>query len=170
MKHATLISIAEYLRTSYSPDCDFVDGEVLERNWGERSHSGVQGNLVVYLARRAEALGIEVFPELRVQVSPTRIRVPDITVVQAPEPEEEIFTSPPHLCIEILSKHDTMIAMQEKIDDYLNFGVPYVWIVNPKIRKAYVVTRDGMVEAKNGVLDSEDPKIAVPLAALFEEL
>jgi hypothetical protein len=28
------VSVEEYLHTSYQPDCDYVDGEVLERNLG----------------------------------------------------------------------------------------------------------------------------------------
>jgi hypothetical protein len=36
---STLISIEEYLRTSYHPDCDYVDGEIQERNLGEREHA-----------------------------------------------------------------------------------------------------------------------------------
>jgi Uma2 family endonuclease len=168
MGPVTLISIEEYLDTSYSPDREYVDGEIVERNLGEKTHSKIQRKISTYLDTRSKKLGIEVFPEQRVQVSPTRFRIPDVTVVRAPEPQEEIFTSPPHLCIEILSKDDTMQYMQEKIDDYLNFGVPYVWIINPKTRKAYVVTQAGMVEAKSGVLETQDPKIAVPLSALFE--
>ena len=31
----TLLSIDEYLHTSYKPDVDFVDGEIEERNLGE---------------------------------------------------------------------------------------------------------------------------------------
>jgi len=89
--------------------------------------------------------------------------------VKTPSPEEEVFTSPPHLCIEILSPHDTALNMQEKIDDYLNFGVSYVWIINPWNRKAYIVTQAGMVEAKSGVLETHDPDIAVPLSDLFVE-
>ena len=69
------------------------------------------------------------------------------------------------ICIEILSKDDTML--QEKIDDYLNFGVPYVWIINPRNKKAYVVTRAGMVEAE-GTLETENPSISMPLPVLFE--
>ena len=34
----TLISVEEYLSTSYHPDCDYVDGELEERNVGEYSH------------------------------------------------------------------------------------------------------------------------------------
>ena len=33
-----MISIDEYLHTSFRPDCDFVDGEVRERNVGMRRH------------------------------------------------------------------------------------------------------------------------------------
>ena len=59
------------------------------------------------MTRRKE-LGIKVYAEQRVQVSPTRFRIPDVTVVKTSQIQGEIFTSPPHLCIEILSKDDTM--------------------------------------------------------------
>ena len=58
-----------------------------------------------------------------------------------------------------------MQYMLEKIDDYLNFGVPYVWIINPRNRKGYVVTSESMFEAKSGVLESKDPAISVPLGS-----
>jgi len=35
MQAASLVSLEEYLSTSYDPDCDYVDGAVLERNVGE---------------------------------------------------------------------------------------------------------------------------------------
>jgi len=34
MPVATFVSVDEYLRTAYRPDCDYVDGVVLERNLG----------------------------------------------------------------------------------------------------------------------------------------
>ncbi len=49
MASRTLISVEEYLRTSYRPDCDYVDGEVLERNVGELDHSWLQTALSAYL-------------------------------------------------------------------------------------------------------------------------
>ena len=169
MGAATLISVDEYLNTSYSPDREYVDGQLVERNLGERTHSRVQRNLIILIHRVARELGIDVYPEQRVQVSAKRFRIPDVTVVKRSQPQDEIFRLPPHLCIEILSREDTMQYMQEKIDDYLRFGVPYIWIINPKSRKGYVVTSDGMVEAKPGVLETQDPNLSVPLEALFEE-
>jgi Uma2 family endonuclease len=37
-----LISLEEYLRTSYHPDADYVDGEIEERNLGEYEHARLQ--------------------------------------------------------------------------------------------------------------------------------
>ncbi|HTR35675.1 MAG TPA: Uma2 family endonuclease [Bryobacteraceae bacterium] len=166
MGAATLLSVAEYLSTNYDPDCDYVDGRIVERNLGERTHGRIQRKLIVYFDTHSEEFGIEVLPEQRVQVSPTRFRTPDVTVVKKSQPQGEIFRLPPHLCIEILSKDDTMEDMQERIDDYLRFGVPYVWIISPRLRKGYVVTKAGMVEAESGVLQTQD--LSLPVAALFD--
>jgi Uma2 family endonuclease len=168
MGAATLLSVEEYLSTSYSPDREYLEGRIVERNLGELTHGRIQRRLIVYFDLRSKQLGIEVVPEQRVQVTPTRFRVPDVTVVKTSQLIGEIFTAPPHLCIEILSKDDTMLDMQEKIDDYLRFGVPYVWIVNPRLRKGYVATKAGMVEADAGVLVTSDPEIRVPVAELFD--
>jgi hypothetical protein len=41
----TLIPIEEYLRTTHHPDRDYVDGEVQERNLGEREHGRLKAVL-----------------------------------------------------------------------------------------------------------------------------
>lgn len=170
MSSGTLFSVEEYLSTSYRPDREYVDGVVLERNLGERDHSVIQAFLTIFLGNRRKEWGIHVFPEQRVQVTPRRFRVPDICVVTGPRPQEQIFTRPPFLCIEILSKDDRMSEMQERISDYLAFGVSYVWVVDPRSRRGYIYTSDGSREAKDGVLRTTNPDIAVPLAEMFAEL
>jgi Uma2 family endonuclease len=74
-----------------------------------------------------------------------RFRVPDILVLTTP-PSGPILTEPPLLCIEILSKSDRMEEMQERIDDYLDFGVRYVWLINPRKRRAFVYSVEGVRE------------------------
>ena len=167
MATGALISVDEYLSTSYRPDCDYVDGVVMERNVGERDHSKMQRALTLFLGVRQREWGIHVYPEQRVQVKPTRFRVPDICVVAGVEPKEQIFTAPPLLCIEILSKDDRWSQVQERIDDYLSFGVPYVWVIDPRMQKAFASTSSGMREVNELVI--EDPPIRVPVVALFEE-
>jgi Uma2 family endonuclease len=170
MPGATLVSVAEYLSTSYEPDCEYLEGVVVERNWGERDHSSAQAEVCFALMRLRAALGMHVFLALRVQVSPTRFRVPDVCVTLGPDPEEQILSRPPFLCVEVLSLEDRATVFQEKIDDYLAFGVPYVWVINPRSRRAYIHTAEGSREAKDGVLRAENPDIAIPLADIFAEL
>jgi Uma2 family endonuclease len=164
MATGTLASVNEYLSTSYRPDREYLDGVILERNMGEFDHSNLQIAIASYLYTRRKELGITVVPEQRVQVSPTRFRVPDVCVTLA-EPEQ-IFTKPPFICIEILSPEDRLSAMQERVSDYLKMGVPYVWILDPKTRLAYRCTAEGMHHVSE--LRTENPTIVLPLADLFE--
>jgi hypothetical protein len=53
MPTPTLVSEEEYLHTSYEPDCEYVDGELVERNVGTLAHSRMQRLLIAYFARRA---------------------------------------------------------------------------------------------------------------------
>lgn len=159
-----LISVDEYLSTAYEPDCDFVDGIVLQRNVGEKDHAKVQKRILLYLEARRDLFTIQ---EQRVQISPSRFRVPDVCVIAGPEPDEQIFTAPPFLCIEVLSPEDRMSRMQAKIDDYLGFGVRYVWVIDPQAAKAWTYTAEGMHEVRDGVLRTESPEVAVPLSAIF---
>jgi Uma2 family endonuclease len=87
-----------------------------------------------------------------------------------PKPAEQIFTQPPFLCVEVLSPDDRAAAIQEKIDDYLAFGVSYVWVINPHARRGYIHTAEGSREAKDGVLRTANPDIAIPLAEVFAAL
>jgi Uma2 family endonuclease len=166
MATATLVSVSEYLQTSYRPDCEYIDGEVRERNMGELDHSRLQMLLSRYLSNREVQWGIIVLPEQRVQVKSTRFRVPDVTVIAGPLPATPILIDPPFLCIEILSRGDSMYDVQERIDDYLAFGVQHVWVIDPRTRRAFEYTSDGIREVKDGILRTKNPDIELPLSAM----
>jgi Uma2 family endonuclease len=165
MATGSLISVEEYLHTTYRPDCDYVDGVVVERNLGEKDHSGLQRELLYCFRARQDQWGLWAFPEQRVQVSPTCFRVPDICVAVG-DPPEQIFRTPPFMCFEILSKDDRLSEMRTRVEDYLNFGVPYVWIIDPATRKAWRCTSGGMHEVSE--FRTENPASLVPLAELFK--
>ena len=75
--HPVRISVEEYLASSYRPDCDYVEGEVQERNLGEKEHAVIQRFVVLLFGTKARDWNIEVYPELRVQVTEKNYRVPD---------------------------------------------------------------------------------------------
>jgi Uma2 family endonuclease len=165
MPTSELISVSEYLHTSYSPDCDYVDGVVEERNVGEWNHARLQGALIAFFWGRSKEWNIQAVPEWRVQVAPTRFRIPDVCVVLGQEEQEPILRTPPFICIEILSSADRMSRIQERINDYFAFGVPNVWIIDPRSRQAYRCHSQGMTET--AVLRTENPEIVIPLDELF---
>jgi Uma2 family endonuclease len=168
MPTKTVISVEEYLATHYRPDCDYVDGQVDERNLCEWDHSSLQTRVAAYFFARRKEWGISVVVEQRVQVTPTRFRIPDVCVVLG-NPGEQILTNPPFLCIEILSPEDRMSRIEERIDDYLAMGIPFVWLLDPATRRAFVATvADGLREVKGGVLRTENPALEVPLDEVFE--
>ena len=141
------VSISEYLKSSYRPDCDFVDGKLEERNVGEHDHAALQAALILWFGQHQEEWNIEVLPEQRIQISPTRFRVPDICLVSLDQPVEQILTKPPLACIEILSPEDTLRRMQDRIDDYRKFGVTSIWILDPATQRGYDCQSSGWLEA-----------------------
>jgi Uma2 family endonuclease len=164
MATGSLIGVGEYLNTSYRPDCDYVDGLVLERNWGEYDHARLQTEIAYFFRARMREWGIRVVVEQRLQVSATRFRIPDVCGTTDPHPEP-IFRTPPLFCIESLSKDDRFGQMRERVDDYLRFGVRYVWIIDPSVRRAWQCTAGGTHEVIE--LRTECPDTLVPVAELF---
>jgi Uma2 family endonuclease len=166
--HPALVTAEEYLATSFDDgDREYVDGVIVRRNLGEKDHSRLQRKLVVFFANQERTLSTFCFPEQRVQVKATRFRVPDVCVTIGTEPDEQVFRTRPFPVVEILSNDDRASELQEKIDDYLTFGVPYVWIIDPRRRCGTVFTSEGSREAKDGVLRTQDPVIELPLDPLF---
>ena len=170
MSSATLVSVQEYLAANYRPDRDFVDGELQERNLGEIEHSLLQGAIFAWFWTRRKEWTLLPLVEQRVQVSPTRFRVPDVTVLRADQPREPIITNAPLILIEVLSKDDTLRSMQARVDDYLNFGVQHVWIVDPATRRAYACSPTGFQEPQQGVLAVPGTPIRLVLSELFEQI
>jgi Uma2 family endonuclease len=162
------LSVEEYLAQTYEPDCDYVDGRLEVRNAGELDHSWLQTALSSYFFVRRKQWNITVVVEQRVRVKPGRYRVPDICVMLGPKPAEQILTSPPFLCIEILSPEDRMNRVRARIEDYFEMAVSHVWVLDHQSKTAYAATRaTGLQEVRGGVLSTGEPEFEVPLEEVF---
>ncbi len=170
MATASIIPVEEYLATSY-PDGDreYLDGQVVERNVGVHLHARLQLAIGAYLMSHYSRYWAGV--EGRVRISAERFRIPDVCVIAGPWPGSERgpLAEAPFLAVEILSPDDRAGEMQERIEDYLAAGTRFVWVVNPDTKRGYVHTSDGSREAKDGVLRTDDPRIELPLVAIFSQ-
>ncbi len=160
-----LVSTSEYLGHTFHPDCEYLEGRILERNAGEIAHSDAQGRAYAYVLARHPGYWAGV--EVRVQVRANRFRIPDVSIVRGGKPSGRIIAVPPEVAVEVLSPDDRANEVQEKIDDYLSFGIPCVWVIDPETQRGWIHTVEGSREPKDGVLRNPAGDLTVPLAAIF---
>lgn len=170
MASATLIPVSEYLQNTYEPDCDYVEGELQERNVGESSHGILQGLLVTLFNVNRRAWNIVAGTEMRVQVSSNNYRVPDVCVLRRSGPVAPIIQVPPLICIEILSPEDRVKRVQEKFADYARMGVEHMWLLDPLSRQAWTISADGSQQRVMDALTVPGTPIRIDLAEVFAEL
>jgi Uma2 family endonuclease len=167
MATALHIPLHEYMSTSYRPDCEYVDGEVRERNVGKYEHARVQALLARWFGNHEQEWGVQVVTEQRVQVSPTRVRIPDVTLLTAGA-QPDVIVEPPLLVVEILSPDDSYSDTQERAQDYRAMGVETVWIIDPKTRTGRMCSGADWVESSR--LEVKGTPLYVNLPDVFGQL
>jgi len=136
-----LVAVEEYLRTSFDgPDREYLDGEIVERNVGEKDHSRAQKRLIEVFFEIEKRHRLFAFPELRLRLGPRRFRIPDVCVFAGGEPEESVPTQPPLIAIEIASPDDRLTDVVRKLEEFHAWGVSHVWLVDPTVKKLFVYT------------------------------
>ena len=167
MATTTQISLQEYLDTSYRPDREYIDGEVVEKNMGKFSHARVQALLTAWFCDHEREWNILCATEWRTRVSPTRVRIPDIVVVADGE-QPGVLENAPLLCVEILSPGDTFADTQRRAADYFQLGAQAVWIIDPEMRAGWAGAGSGWIESER--LEVPGTRIHVELAVIFGRL
>jgi len=165
----TLISLEEYLHASYSPDREYCDGVLVERNVGDSPQALLQAALAAYLHRRRKQWNISVYTELRIRTREKRYRIPDVCAYVLPAPEERFPSQMPILWIEILSQDDKIVDVWSKAGELIEIGVPYVWIINPNTLESELRTSSGINGVPDKTLRLANSPIVVPLLDVMTE-
>ncbi len=144
-----------------------MDGDVEERNPGEREHAQLQAATTAWLFGRGKQWKVDVLVEQRVRVSATRVRIPDVCLVSLDMPFEKIITTPPLAVIEILSPEDRVSRYNERLQDYRRMGVKHIWVVDPAERKGFDGSSGGMETER---FAARDTPIFLDLPEIFAAL
>lgn len=125
------------------PETEWVRGRPLQKVSPQRTHSWLQGALVIELSRWALGRG-RVGPEWRFRVAPPgeirRPLVPDVSYVSngrlrtLSDDDLEIPPLSPDVAVEILSPDDRRIDVDDKITTYVKSGSALVIVVDPQHR------------------------------------
>ncbi len=169
MGTSALVSVEEYLSTSYSPDREYRDGAVVERAVGNRKHALLQIRLGAYINQRRKAWNVEAYTELRIRAREGWYPIPDLCVFSNPVPEEDVPGSMPLLWIEILSPDDKMMDVWKKAGDLIDCGAPHVWIIDPDTLESELWTQAGKRQVADKRLQLPDSTIDIPLEQVLKE-
>jgi len=162
-----LWTIEEYLRTSFRPDADFVDGEIEERHLGEFEHATLQTAIGSYFFTRRALWNIHPVTEQRILTRKGRVRIADLAILRADAPREKVTQTPPLICIEILSPEDRISRAKVVLSDYLAMGVPNIWLIDPIYRAVFTFGADGLREADPANLVAAGTQIRLDLTEAF---
>jgi Uma2 family endonuclease len=105
-------------------------------------------------------LGIWLPPDTGIRCfadDPNRVRKPDACFIRHERLTPAARHAPflpiaPDLAVEVISPTDLAHAIDEKIQEYLDAGIPIVWIINPEARVARIHRR----ESVTGLYETDD--------------
>jgi Uma2 family endonuclease len=126
---------------------ELVNGKLVERNMGmESSEIAARIVFLIALFLRDKKLGrlfgadasYQCFPD-----APNKVRKPDVSFIRSgrlpgdrsPQGHGRIA---PDLAIEVVSPGDLSYEIEEKVAEYLQAGVPLVWVVYPPTRRVRI--------------------------------
>jgi Uma2 family endonuclease len=164
----TLLSVAEYLGTSYKPACEYIDGVLRQKPMPTRKHGVIQGRVAQLINEKFPSF--EAAPEVSAQVREGKFLVPDVLVQERSRLQDPYPTSAVYLCVEVLSPTDKMSEALAKCEDYHAWGVPVCWIIDPESQRAWqYLSASRPVECpRSGVLEAAE--IGLSWAEIFSVL
>lgn len=180
---AALATPDDLLRMPESAHWELVDGRLTEKNVSQES-SWIAGELHRLLANHCASSKVGwAFPaDAGYQCfagDATRVRKPDVSFVRAEVIDRHGMPSgfarhPPDLAVEVVSRHDNVEELSEKINEYLAAGVRLVWVVDPIGRKVliYRPAGRGLILSADDDLDGEAviPGFRCRISDLFHRL
>lgn len=135
----------EYLTNPEYEHCEYIDGQVVPLNVGDKSHARIQVRCATKLSLYCDAQpGGYVATELHCRITiagKPRYRLPDIAVVLGDESTEGRYLQrSPDLVVEIRSADDSLHSLFRKMEDYFANGARLGWLILPEERCILIFT------------------------------
>jgi len=168
----------ELMRIKHEGKVELVDGEVILMTPAGLEQGRINARLTVrlgsYVLRRK--LG-EIFDAQTGFRPYGNMRAPDISFVRKERlPEGRLPKGfghfAPDLVVEVFGLNETISDYEDKVSEYLSWGVRLIWLVDPNTRTVTVIRANGerQVLSEKDVLTGEDvvPGFKVRVKKIFE--
>ena len=165
MSTVARVSLEEYLQIHCKPECELIDGALVQKPMGTREHMRMERKLD-RLLEPYEAAGLgEAIHDLSTRFGPD-VRIPDLAFVPAGAKfEKGILMDPPLLCVEVISPSQRPSELFAKCEVYHGWGVPYCWVIDPIAKVAWEYHKGATLRTVTVTLGAGE--ISVGFAELF---
>jgi Uma2 family endonuclease len=164
----TQIRSEDYLRMTFEHDAEFVHGEIVERSMPDLTHGRLQGLIVIEFGKLTPTYPLYPCVEVRMKVAPDVYRIPDVALFAEKLPEQPVPDKPPLIVVEILSKDDRHVDLIQKLDEYREWGVLHIWVIDPLAKRFSMYTEFGLQNVSS--LSLPEYPIQLTPAELFASL
>lgn len=168
MAATTVLSLEEYLQTSFSPAFEYVEGQLEERNMGSYEHARLQLLIGAWFAQMGKGWNVQGVTGQRTRTLQSNVLIPDIALLPK-GPQPRVIDQPPILAVEILSPEDRYTELTLKIRQYLDWGVAAVWVIDPETPVGQIWTAPYVCKSDTTLVVEGTP-IYLELPVLFESL
>jgi Uma2 family endonuclease len=132
------LTLAEWLARPEDAPGELIDGHLCEEEMPDPIHELAVTWLVMMFRAWLGSSGFVFGSDVRLALSPTRGRKPDVAIVfpgQPPPPRRGPLTTPPSIIVEVVSAtpRDERRDRVEKMAEYAEFGVKFYWLVDPAL-------------------------------------
>lgn len=166
-----IVSVEEYLNTSYEPDVEFVDGVLVEKGMPTIAHNFLGRLLLFWFAQFEQQLRFTAMYEVRTQIiEKARYRLPDMLLCPMPLPKGRIVDVVPWVVIEIVSPDDTINNTQDRFNDYAGVGVRHVLQMDPEKYVAHRFDNGSMIKTSFTSLELPTGNVPFDSDELFNQL
>jgi Uma2 family endonuclease len=169
----------ELMRLPHEGKAEVVNGELRLMTPAGMEQGEICANLTILLGSyiRRHRLGKVYDAQTGFRPSGGNLRAPDLSFVRLERlpggrSPKGFGDFPPDLAVEVLAPEEKIEDYEEKVKEYLDWGVRLVWLVDPNTRTVVVCRPDGSrtVVGSEGELSGEEvvPGFSCPLNEVFE--
>lgn len=150
MAATATITAEQYFQLTFPErEAELDHGVIHERPMPDFLHSYIQSELILLLRLLLRANPkYSVCPELRMRVSTDVVRILDICVLDYRPDTDTTPTKPPLLAIEVVSKDDRYTEILKKLREYHQWGVPHVWLIDPRNEQLAIYGPKGFIQVE----------------------
>ncbi len=164
----------EYLESSFTPPCEYVDGAMIPRVEAEHNFKFVKCRIVAFFEQFEDSCHVRALTDQRIccalDSGRRRYRVADVSIVRRPVERVSVLHQPPLLVAEILRTGEDSAVVLGRLSDFARFGVPHIWALDIDGGKVFTVSARGLHEVTVANLPIPELSLQVSVRGFFSEL